>query len=137
MKKETDIYKESMRYIDNAKEILTTKAGKQGEYYNDQKYVRMACNTAYSGVLISLDTLFDHKGIVRPKKKNKIRDGIDVKFYRENLGFNQSILKAFNTAYNYLHLFGGYDGDLHFNTAKTGIDKAIEIIDWVRKQISK
>jgi len=30
MNKEANIIKESMRYIENAKEILTTKAGKEG-----------------------------------------------------------------------------------------------------------
>ena len=38
--------KEAQRYLDNAREILSTKAEKDGGYYNDPKYVRMAGDTA-------------------------------------------------------------------------------------------
>jgi len=138
MKNSIDIYKESMRYIDNAKDILSTKAGKHGDYYSDQKYVRMASNTAYSGVLLALDGLFAYKGIPRPKKKNRERGSIDVGWYRENLAsMNDTMKKKFNSGYNHLHLFGGYDGELYYPTIKTGIDLAIEIIEWVKNQISK
>jgi len=41
-------YGEAIRYMNNARECLT-KAKKEDGYYQDQKYVRMACGTAYSG----------------------------------------------------------------------------------------
>jgi len=138
MHKEVDIYSESMRYIDNAKEILSTKAGKDGRYYSDKKYVRMACHTAYMGVLLSLNALFEYKGIKIPKNRNKSRDAISIDFYREHLGFNKSILRIFNeTVYPNLHEYGGYDGNLQVEISQNGIKSAIEIIEWVRKQISK
>jgi hypothetical protein len=37
---------EAKRYLANAKEILSEKAGKDGNYYSDSKYVKMAGNTA-------------------------------------------------------------------------------------------
>lgn len=43
-----DAYKKSMRYIENAKEQLS-KAGKEGKFFEDDKYVKTACGTAYSG----------------------------------------------------------------------------------------
>lgn len=51
-------YKEAMRYVENANETLKL-AGKDGKFYIDQKYVRTACGTAYSGILVALDFLFD------------------------------------------------------------------------------
>jgi hypothetical protein len=63
---EDNPYKEAMRYIENAKNFLNT-AGKEGRYYNDIKYVKIACGTAYSGILLALDYLFDVKNV--PKKK--------------------------------------------------------------------
>ncbi len=131
-----DNYKEAYRYIDNAKEILRTKAKKKGKFYDDAKYVRMACNTAYSGLLIALNDYFLQKGIQFPKPKGKRHQSLNVDFYLKNLGkINKTKLKEFNSAYNYLHLLGGYDGDLIVNTSKTGIDLAQSVIDWVAKQM--
>jgi hypothetical protein len=39
--------REAERYLQNAKQILSEKAEKDGDYYNDSKYVRMAGNTAW------------------------------------------------------------------------------------------
>ena len=36
--------KEAERYLQNAKQILSEKAEKDGNYYNDSKYVKMAGN---------------------------------------------------------------------------------------------
>lgn len=47
--------KEAERYLLNAKQILSEKAGKDGNYYENPKYVKMAGNTAWSGVLVALD----------------------------------------------------------------------------------
>ena len=139
MKINTDIYSESMRYIENAKEILSTKAGKVGKYYSDSKYVRMACHTAYCGVLLALNGLFEYKGIKIPKNRQKSRDAVSVDFYRANLGKqNNAILTVFNqTVYPFLHEYGGYDGNLDIDISQKGIKAAIEIIEWVRKQITK
>lgn len=37
---------EARRYYDNAKTILKEKAVKDGDYYTDSKYVKMAGDTA-------------------------------------------------------------------------------------------
>ncbi len=58
-----ETYKEAYRYLENAKEILRTKAKKDGKFYDDAKCVRMACNTAYNGLLIALNDFFRQKGI--------------------------------------------------------------------------
>ncbi len=135
--KKKDIYSEAMRYIENAKEILSTKAGKDGDYYSDKKYVRMASHTAYLGVLIALDGLLEYKGIEKPKNRSLSRDAVSVKFYREHLGkINNKMLTLFNeTVYPNLHELGGYDGVLDVDTIQKGIKIAVEMIEWVRKQI--
>jgi len=67
-----DPYKEAMRYIENAKDHLKL-AKKDGKFYIDEKYVRTACGTAYSGILIALNYLFEIKKIQKKRgKKNKI-----------------------------------------------------------------
>ena len=39
-----NIYKESVRYFQNASDILKNKAKKEGRYYQDAKYVRSWMN---------------------------------------------------------------------------------------------
>ena len=131
-------YKEAYRYLDNAKEILKTKAKKDGNFYDDAKYVRMACNTAYNGLLIALNDYFIQKGISFPKVKGKRRSqSINVDFYKKQLAkINKTKLKEFNSAYNYLHLLGGYDGDLSVGTSINGLGFALSIIDWIDMQMN-
>ncbi len=132
-----ETYKESYRYLENAKEILRTKAKKEGKFYDDAKYVRMACNTAYSGLLIALNDFFRQKGVVMPKQKSKRKQAVNVDFYKQNLAkINKTKLKEFNEAYSYLHLYGGYDGSLLVDTSKNGLSLAQSIIEWIDKQMN-
>lgn len=128
MKRATSInaIEEARRYIANAREILRTKGGNGVPgYYSDPKYVKMACNTAWSGVLVALDSKL-------PPGSKKGRKSVDL--YKEFLSTkNRKTLNDFVSAYNYLHLFGGYDGDLNKKTAQTGIELAEKIIDWCSK----
>ena len=113
---------EAHRYIDNAQQILKEKTHKEDGYYQDKKYVKMAGNTAYSGVLEALDGYF---GIKKKGRKS-------VEWYQEELGkIDRKILTTFNSAYNNLHLFMGYDGELDVKICKAGLDKAETIIQWV------
>ena len=50
-------YSEAIRYMDNAREYLKS-AQKEGKIYTDTKYVKTACGTAYSGVLVSCQFYF-------------------------------------------------------------------------------
>ncbi len=131
-----ETYKDAYRYMDNAKEILRDKAIKEGKFYNDPKYVRMACNTAYNGLLIALTDFFKHKGVKFTKTKGKRSQSIDVDFFRTNLAkMNKKKLKEFNEAYFLLHLSGGYDGSLAVTTSKSGLEFAKDIINWIDKQM--
>ena len=113
---------EAHRYIDNAKQILREKAIKEDKYYQDAKYVRMAGNTAYSGVLIALDEML---GAKRRGRKS-------VEWYKEELSkMDKKILTSFNIAYEALHLVMGYDGVLSAKIAAVGLEEAETIINWV------
>ncbi|MFP5040366.1 DUF5618 family protein [Parasediminibacterium sp. JCM 36343] len=126
---EKNSYLEAKRYINNAWEILSTKAGKKGKFYTDPKYVKMAFNTAYTDVLVVLDDVIK----VRKKKERP-----DVDKYRKALSVeNKKILQYFNSAYNYLHLLGGYDGDLNVHTSTEVLALAEEIIEWTGGKLEK
>jgi uncharacterized protein (UPF0332 family) len=118
-------YAEAIRYMNNAKEVLQ-KAKKEDKYYHDKKYVRMACGTAYSGILVALDAYLLLKGVPKPKKKS-------IDFYRKNIAtLDKSLLRDLNSAYDVLHLDGYYDGILRADVIKAGFDLAYEIIEQIK-----
>lgn len=116
-------------YLENAREILREKAKKDGEFYTYPKYVKLAGHAAWSGVLVALDYLLRKHDV-------KIKGRKDVDDYRDFIAKrDRKILKYFNSAYDYLHLFMGYDGDLLVNTSQTGLELAEKIINWVETQV--
>ena len=117
---------EAMRYIDNAKEILSQKAQKEDGYYQDKKYVKMAGHTAYSGVLVALDDLLE------PKKKG--RKSVD--WYKAELAkLDKKVTSSFTNAYDILHLSLGYDGATNAKLAQLGFEEAEKIINWVNARL--
>jgi len=121
-------YNEAIRYMDNAKECLK-KAKKEGKFYNDPKYVKMACGTAYNGVLLALDCFFMLKDIESPKGKNRK----SIEFYHNNLAkSDKKMLNYLSSAYNILHLWGYYEGIEKANVVKSGFDDAYTIIKKIK-----
>lgn len=117
---------EAKRYISNAKEILREKAIKEDGFYKDRKYVKMAGHTAYSGVLVALDSILGDK-----KKKTRK----SVEWYQKELSVtDKKILSYFLAAYDVLHLSMGYDGVLSAAVSKEGLDIADKIIDWAEQK---
>lgn len=94
-------------------------------YYSDEKYVKMACNTAWNGVLVALDS----KVPPMPHGKRKT-----VETYKQYLATrNRKALNDFVAAYQHLHLLGGYDGNLYKKTTRAGLELAENIIEWCEK----
>lgn len=123
-------YRGAVRYINNASEILRTKGQKKDKYYQDDKYVRMACATAYNGVLLAADTYLEMKGKSIEKKKGT---RISVDDYRTRLAkLDKSMLRTFNTAYEILHLVGYYEGETKSDIIRSGIDSAIDLINQIK-----
>lgn len=112
---------EARRYLSNAREILSEKAKKDGIYYNDIKYVKLAGHAAYSGVLVALDGLL-----------GKIDTRKSVEWYQEKLGkVDRKALTAFNSVYKILHLSMAYDGIELVSVSKDGLKQAEALINWV------
>jgi hypothetical protein len=113
---------EARRYLDNARAILREKALKEDEYYQDEKYVKLAGHAAYAGVLVALDSLLGDK-----KKGRK-----EVSWYKEQLAvLDKRVLKHFISAYDLLQLSMSYDGNPETAVAQLGLKRAEEIISWV------
>ena len=120
-------YSEAMRYMDNAKEYLKD-AKKEGNYYQDKKYIKTACSVAYCGLLEGLEGFLRLKDI---KSKGKQRKSIE--FYQENLAkIDKKMLTTLMSAYQILHLWGYYDGILNVNVLKEGFEDAYKIIEKIK-----
>ena len=121
-------YSEAIRYMDNAKECLK-KAKKEDNYYRDPKYVRMACGTAYIGILIAMDGFFILKGIHKSRSKQRK----SIEYYQSNITkIDKKMLDYLNSAYKVLHLSGYYDGIQNATVIKEGFDEAYKIIDKIK-----
>jgi uncharacterized protein (UPF0332 family) len=125
-KMKSEYYEEAIRYMENAKETLK-KAGKEDDFYKDDKYVKTACGIAYNAVLKALDGYFILKEVKGPKSRKSIE------FYRTNTSkIDKKILNYLNSAYNILHLDGYYDGILSVDVISTGFKYAYTIIDKIK-----
>ncbi len=122
----TKYYNEALRYMDNAKETLKL-AGKEDRYYQDDKYVRTACGTAYNGVLRALDCYLILKGVEIPKGRKK------VGFYEKEINrIDKKLGNYFNDAYEILHLYGYYDGVRIVKVIQEGFLTAYDIIEKIK-----
>jgi len=124
-------YSEAVRYMDNAEEILK-RAGKRDDgQHRDEKYVRMACGTAYLGVLIALDAWLTLKGVKIPVK----RKHTNINFYLTNVGgLDMKMLSHLNSAYNILHLDGYYRKETSIKSIEAGFDEAYYIIGKIKPE---
>lgn len=119
---------EAKRYVNNAKDLLREKAGKENGVYQDRKYVRLAGHAAYLGVLVALDGLFQVKKGTRKS----------VEWYQEQLRkTDRKLLDSFNAAYDTLHLAMGYDGNISADVSAAGITTAETIIQWVETRTAE
>jgi len=123
-------YAEAMRYMENAKDTLK-KSRKEDNYYEDKKYVRTACGTAYNAVLIALDVILELKGVEIPKGEKRK----SIKFYIMHVGeLDRKLLKDVNDVYDILHLSGYYDGIQNVRVIAEGFDVANRIIEHIRPE---
>ncbi|GHT54775.1 hypothetical protein FACS189451_08240 [Bacteroidia bacterium] len=120
---------EAEKYLQNAREILSEKAGKQGSYYTDKKYVKMAGNTAWNGVLVALDAAL---GTRKNLKKSQRLDFID--YQKALVSKAPKMNYILMTAYDMLHKSLGYDGVLSYKTVQDGLKQGKLLIDWAAKQ---
>lgn len=115
---------EAQRYVQNAKDLLEEKAQLDTEtkLYKDRKYVRMAGNTLWNGVLLILDATFQVKTAKRPHPK--------IKDYQEKIAKRDlKLLDLVTVGYETIHISMGYDGNPTKQVCSGGITLATDIIN--------
>jgi len=120
----TDPIDEARRYVRNAKDLLTEK-GKlnvEYQYYEDRKYVRMAGNTLWNGVLIILDAVFH-------VKQNKRSRPNFIDYEKAIATRDLKLLNLVTIGYDAIHLSMGYDGNPLKANCQEGFRLANDIID--------
>ena len=118
-----DPINETRRYVENAKKLLQEHGQLDVEhrFYNDRKYVRMAGNTLWNGMLLILKETFQIK---KSKGRLSIEDIRIIINKRDG-----KLMTLVNTGYDIMHLSMGYDGILNKSTCDDGFRIADEIIE--------
>ena len=128
MKESKHPIREAERYLQNARDILSEKAGKDGDSYTDRKYVRMAGHTAWCGVLEALDAVLD---IRKGKRSYRVSFGD----YRDAVSkVDRKMNSRLLDIYDILHLTLGYDGVLNYKVVQAGLEGAQNVIKWAEQR---
>jgi len=101
---------ESLRYLDNAREILKNSPIEDNNY-SDVKCVQEACGTAYLAVLKAIDEYLLKKGLNK-KELPRLVDGYRKALQKYLAIHNGKLLKSFENLYHELHIAGYYRGDI-------------------------
>ena len=121
--------REAERYLQNARQILSEKAEKDGNYYNDTKYVKMAGNTAWNGVLVALDA------VLKVRENMKKGQRVEFKDYEEAIAKrDRKMANPLLGAYESLHKTMGYDGNPVYKVVQSSLQQADILIAWADKQ---
>ena len=116
--------REAERYLQNARQLLSDKAEKDGDFYNDRKYVRMAGNTAWTGVLLALDAVLNVRRGMKSKQRPEFRDYLDAISKKDG-----KMTRPLLGAYESLHKTPGYDGNPTYKIVQNSLDLAKIMVD--------
>lgn len=122
---------EAKRYMENAKTILSEKGEKKDGYYHDTKYVRMAGNCAWNGVLLAIEASTD---VRKNLKKGQRLDFSDYQnaVAKKDKKMNMPLLAAYES----LHKALGYDGNPDYKIVTAALANGQKLIDWAEKHYS-
>ncbi|GHV66636.1 hypothetical protein FACS1894199_10460 [Bacteroidia bacterium] len=124
-------YAEAMRYMNNAEATLQ-KAVKEDNYYRDRKYVRVACGTAYLGVLEAVNKWLQLRNVPDPPRKKRK----SIEFYTANVAMLDGKVSAeLHAAYRLLHIDGYYEGVRAVKAIKAGFETAYDIIARIKPDV--
>jgi len=121
--------KESIRYLNNAKEILR-KVSIEDNTYTDVKPVREAFETVYLAILEAINEVLLKRGLTK-KELPKSVDAYRIALQKYLAVHNGKMLREFEVLYDEIHIAGYYRGLLRnvnvikeiFKSAKAFIDK--------------
>ncbi|MDR3133025.1 MAG: DUF5618 family protein [Prevotellaceae bacterium] len=120
--------REAERYIENAKQLLSEKAEKDGAYYNDSKYVKMAGNTAWNGLLVALDAVLNVRATMKSGQRPDFKD-YQIAISKKDAKMIRPLLAAYES----LHKTMGYDGNPRYRIVQDSLKQAKIILDWAGK----
>ncbi len=121
--------KESLRYLNNAKQILKA-VPVEGSTYTDVNPVREAMGTAYLAVLEAINEYLAQRGLTK-KEIPKSVEGYRKTLQKYIAVRNGKVMREFEKLYDMLHIAGHYRGLLYdrevvkeaLKSAKSFIDK--------------
>jgi hypothetical protein len=120
--------REAERYLQNVRQILSEKAEKDGDYYSDRKYVKIAGHAAWCGVLVALDAAL---GMKKGLKRGQC---LEFKDYQKAIGkVDRKMPRLLTNSYDTLHKALGYDGNLSYKIVQFGLEEAQNIIMWAEE----
>ena len=119
---------EAERYLENARQILSEKAEKEGNYYNDSKYVKMAGNTAWNGVLVALDAVLDVRKHLKKGQRPDFKDYQNA-VVKKDSKMNRPLLGAYES----LHKSLGYDGNPNYKVVQAAMEDGGLIVAWAAR----
>ena len=117
--------REAERYLLNARQILSEKAEKDGDYYNDSKYVKKAGNTAWNGVLVALDAVLNVRLGMKRGQRPEFIDYQDAMYRKDN-----KMIRPLLGAYESLHKSMGYDGNPRYTIVQDSLEQAKMLLNW-------
>jgi hypothetical protein len=122
--------REAERYLQNARQILTDRAEKDGNFYNDSKYVKMAGHTAWNGVLVALDAALGIRSGLKKNQRPEFKDYLETVSKKDN-----KMTRPLLGAYESLHKAMGHDGNPNCTVVQASLENAKLIIDWAKKTV--
>jgi hypothetical protein len=117
---------EAARYLENAKTILSEKAGKKDGLYADIKYVKMASGTAYSAALLIIDEFLRQKEGLKFSKPTSIED-----YTSRVRKYDKKLMRLLVEVYDELHLAGYYHGTKSVKTIQLGLDNVKHMLTYI------
>jgi len=117
---------EAARYLENAKTILSEKAGKKDGLYADIKYVKMASGTAYSAALLILDEFLKQKEGLKFVKPTSIED-----YTSRVRKYDKKLMRLLLEVYDELHINGYYHGTKSVTTIQLGLDNVRQMLKYI------
>ena len=114
------------RYLQNAREILREKAGKEDGLYANAKYVKMAAKTAYSAALLILDEYLKQKEGDKFTKPKSIED-----YTNRVRKYDKKLLRLLVNVYDELYIIGYYHGTRSVDTIQAGLNNVTQMLTYI------